>query len=224
MSVVFTDSFTVGADANIDAYPATPDYAYTLGSGTNLTVNAANDRVQKVDTATDRCARIINGAVPTGDQEITATGFAASGTDDHGGLAARIKTDGTSNFYAGYRYLPGTHADIYRVTAGPTFTNIAAQTSTAAGAQTLVFKATGAGATVALSWKVGAEAALTFNDTNAARHVSGVPGIYMYGATANVPWVDDVSVDNLAAAGGVTYPQLERGIRGLERGVYAGAP
>ena len=224
MSVVFTDSFTVGADTNIDAYPATPDYAYTLGSGTNLTVNAANDRVQKVDTGTDRLARLIDAAAPTGDQEVTATGFAASGSDNHGGLSVRVKTDGTANGYIGYRFVDSTVSKIYRVTPGPTFTEIASQTNSSTGAQTLVFSATGAGATVALSWKVGAVAALTFNDTNAARHVSGVPGIYMYGDTANVPWVDDVSVDNLAAAGGVTYPQLERGIRGLERGVYAGAP
>ena len=67
MAQVFgPDLFTVGADTNIDAYPAgDPDYAYITGrgSGSNLTANAANDRVQTPTTNTNVSARIIDAAL-----------------------------------------------------------------------------------------------------------------------------------------------------------------
>ena len=102
-AIVFTDTFTVGADTNINVYPSAgdPDYAYNNGSGANLTVNAANDRVQSPNTASTYKARIIDASVPTGDQEVIATCFNNTGFNS-GGVAVRLNTAGTDNGYLSY--------------------------------------------------------------------------------------------------------------------------
>ena len=73
MAQVFgPDTFTVGADTNIDAYPAASpnnDYSYNLGSGANLVANAVNDRVQWDGGAGGAAARLVDGAAPSGTQE-----------------------------------------------------------------------------------------------------------------------------------------------------------
>lgn len=198
MSVVFTDAFTVGANTNIDAYPSgSPDYAYNQGSGADLTVNATNDRVQTTTVSpTYLSARIIDPAVPTGDQEITAT-CNISGTDRQGYVCARCATDGSANLYAGLLDLTqANEVQIIRFDAGVYNVIASADRGFAgAGTHTLRLKVTGSGATVSLEFQVDATASVTFADTSANRKTSGPPGIA--GNSSANDWVDDVSVDNL---------------------------
>ena len=206
MSVVFTDNFTVGANTNIDAYPAAgADYAYNLGSGANLTVNAANDRVQQTATGADHAARIIDASVPTTDQQMSITSFSSGSEDSTGNACVRMKTDGTGNFYLCYASKNGGNILIYRVVAGA-FTQIASGTRTWTPPSTLIFKATGTNP-VSLLANIAGTADLTFDDSNASRHQTGVPGIHMFSTTINVSYIDDVSVDDLGTGGGLTDGQ-----------------
>jgi hypothetical protein len=199
VSVVFTDNFTVAADTNIDAYPSgSPDYAYNNGSGTNFTVNAANDRVQDLSTTTTVAARIIDAAVPTGDQEITADCFSNT-TDNSGGVAARMATAGTQNYYS--TYLEQNQANECRLHRLDTGTEVLLDSVDAGfsggSARSHRLKVTGAGATVTVEWQIGTMAARSVGDTAANRKTSGPPGIIGYNGSPNVIWVDNVSVDNL---------------------------
>lgn len=206
MAVVFTDNFTVASDTGIAAYPSgSADYAYMRGSGTNLTVNAANDRLQSPNTADEYHARIIDAAVPTtGDHEITGTVF--SDTSGNSGMLLLRCSSSADSCYAAYCDLTDpAEVRIYRFVSG-TATLIASADRglTGSAARTWVFRATGSGATVSLSLVIGGTTALTFNDTNAARLTSGAPGVGIYNGTANAVYVDDISVDDLVAGGGTT--------------------
>ena len=201
MSVVFTDTFTVAVNANIDAYPATPDYAYNNGSAGAIVVNAANDRAQWVSTVSTYKARIINGAVPTGDQQISAD-CAHDATYNSGGVAARLNAGGTDNGY--FTYLEEDQANecrLIRVDAGSEVlidSFNAGYTGAATRAHTL--KATGAGVTVTLEWSIGPSMSTrSYGDTDANRKTSGPPGIIGFNDSANIATVDNVSVDDLAS-------------------------
>lgn len=198
MSVVFTDNFTVGADVNINAYPATPDYAMTVGAAADIKVIAATDRAES-QVVTNCVARIINAAAPTGDQQITANiggGGAASV-----GLAVRCATDGTGNCYVAFFVSTSSSIELYRVDTG-TFSLLTTFTGRAFGDPFVGrFKATGAGATVTLEIQADSTAIATFDDTNALRKTSGTSGI-MNGNTST--WHDNISVDDLLAAAAAT--------------------
>ena len=101
MATLFgTDAFTVGANANLDAYPATPDYAYNLGSGSQLQVNAANDRVQQTAGAVDLIARVINPAVNTnGADTISVLALSSGSGDDAANTAVRLRPSGGNGGY-----------------------------------------------------------------------------------------------------------------------------
>lgn len=200
MSVVFTDSFTVGADVNIDAYPGTPDYAYNIGSGSNLSVNAANDRVQTTSTGQNHVARIINAAAPSGDQQIIATVGLNGVNNARGGLACRCATAGTSNLYL-YLIDPSSgDLRIYRDDSASfvLLTNFNSGQVPSDGAQTMVVKAVTNGAQVDLTYTLNALTPGTYSDTHANRKTSGPPGVSIWCTTANTgAYVDDVSVDDL---------------------------
>jgi len=204
---VFTDSFTVAADVNIDAYPATPDYAYNQGSGTNMRVVAATDKATVNVTNTSVHARIINAAVPSGDQEITADCYAADSYSS-GAVTVRMATSGNlENFYMlKVELVNVAEVRLYRCDNG-TFTLLASADRGFSGPQTVILrlKATGSGATVSLEAQVNATAVLTYDDTSASRKTSGPPGIGGWTSTTAVT-VDNVSVNDLAAGGGPIIP------------------
>lgn len=211
MTIVFTDNFTVAADTNINAYPAgSADYAYMRGSGGNLYVNAANDRMQVAGTADEYHARIIDAAVPTtGDMEITATVYSDASGSQSGELLLRCQS-GADTCYIAYVDVTGANeVQIYRCIAG-TPTLIASRDNGLVGsaARTWVFRVEGSGATVTLTLTVAGGTPLVFADTNAARITSGAPGIGGYNGTANLVYVDTLSVDDLSTGAKVPSPVL----------------
>src|SRR5262245_31348589 len=119
MTIVFgPDAFTVTSDTAISSYPSGgAKYAYNIGSGTNLTVNAANDRVQCPTANIDAMARCTDAAMPTGNQEVTCTASMTATSDSQGDPAVRLATDGTANGYIMYT-TPGGDVSIYRIDAG----------------------------------------------------------------------------------------------------------
>lgn len=208
MTVVFgPDTFTVGADIGLALYPSgSPDYSYNMGSGTNLTVNAANDRVQAPTTSTDLLGRCSDAAAPTGDQEVTASVYcnAAATPDNSAGLAVRVATAGTANGYV--VYTNGGNITIYRIDTGSFVTmspTPVARTFTT-GAQSCRFKATGAGATVSLEFQLAATAIISVTDSTASRKTAGTSGFHFFNSTANVAFVDNFQIDDLAVGGAVS--------------------
>ena len=206
MTVVFgPDTFTVSSDIGLALYPSgSPTYAYNIGSGTNLTVNAANDRIQAVTTGSDWLARCTHASMPTGDQEVTATvSTAASGVDNSGNLAVRVATDNTANGYNAYVNL-GNTIWLYRIEPGPSFVSLGSTTRTfSTGAHTGRFRATGTNP-VNLEYQLDALAVFTVSDSSANRRTAGVPGVEFFCVTANAAFVDNFQVDDLVVAGAVT--------------------
>ena len=193
-TVVFTDSFTVAADVNLDAYPGTPDYAMVVGASTDLKVIDATDRIES-QVATLAMARLINAAVPTGDQEITATM-----TADGGAVSMTVRTaSGAETAYLA-RFVPDSdEITIYRVVAGG-YTELTLCSRVFGDPFTGILKATGTGATVTISAQADATSVCSVDDSSVDRLTSGTPGFNIEGA--NIQTYDNVSVDNLAAAGG----------------------
>jgi len=204
MAVVFgPDTFTVGADVNIDAYPATPDYAYNEGSGTNMRVNAANDRVQAVLDSVRLTARCINAAAPTGDQEATATIAGANYDESH--LCVRMAVSGTlTNFYLGiFQTREGNEVWLGRLDDGALVSLASADRGLTAGTHTARIKATGAGATVSLEFQIDATTMLTYDDSSATRKTSGPSGFGVNYQDTNACWIDNFQIDDLAAGGSI---------------------
>lgn len=210
MAVVFTDNFTVTSDTNLSAYPSgSADYAYMRGSGTNLTVNAANDRVQSPSTTDEYHARIIDAAVPTtGGHEITATIY--SSTTDSGMLLLRCSASADTCYLSYCDVTQTNEVQIYRFVAGtPTLIASADRSLSGAAARTWVFRAVTNGSQVDLTLTIGGTTALTYSDTSGSRITSGAPGIGIYNGTANTAYVDNVSVDDLTS--GTQYTQAASG-------------
>ena len=201
MTVVFTDSFTVGANIDPASYPSgNPDYSYLLGAVNNAEVDATDDRLEIVSTAVDVVLRIIDTTAPTGDQQITAD-CRSEGSDDNGNVAARCAA-ATADCYVGQTIKSeANEVKIYRVTSGG-FTLIAdgdRGLANAAATHSYRLKATGTNP-VELEFQVDATAAVTFSDSDASRKQSGRSGIGGYNDATRQGWVDNVSVDDLVAA------------------------
>ncbi len=197
MAVVFTDSLTVASNVNPNVYPSSgsPDYAYIEGSG--LIVNAANDRLQAPSTGGYGVLRLIHAGLPAGDQQITASVTMGAGINPIVGVLC----DGTDNFY--YTSMDSSvtnEVTIRRVDAGtPTdLTNV--DRGLSAGAHTVRIAATVLSDHVHIEVQVDATAVIAVDDYTAGRKTSGTPVIGCYNDVANQVYVDNISVDNLAAA------------------------
>lgn len=204
MTIIVNHDYTTGADANIDAY--TEDgftYIYNLGSGSNIVVSAANDRAQPAAALGDLAARLSGAGLPTGDQEIIATLQA----DSNGSTTvnARCATSGNlGNWYSIYVDIGvANESQLYRFDNGAFNLIDDADLFNGAGSRTARLRVTGAGATVTCEWQINATTTQTFADTAATRKTSGVPGIGAYTLTAAAVWIDNLTVDDLVAAGGV---------------------
>ena len=201
MALVFgPDEFTVGADTNIDAYPAAgADYAYNVGSGSNLTVNAANDRVQR-GVAGSFVARLIDAAAPTGNQEVILDGDNINLAEASAIPMTRAATGGTDDLYfTDMNTGIANEVQLYRDDAG-TSVLLANGDRGLSGAATrrMRLRAVGSGTAISLETQIDDTRPLTFSDTAANRKTSGPPGL---GILDTATFVDNLSVDDLAATG-----------------------
>lgn len=197
MTVVFADSFTnsSGSDVNIDEWPSAgdPDYAYNVGSGDNIIVSNANDRVESAlggAFPNFKTVRLIDAAVPTGDQEITFTGR-YTGPFTETMAFARCTTTNTRDGYE----LTLEDGVVYLIRVDGTTNTILASGGSGIpdGSYTYRLRATGTNPVV-LDASVGA-IHLTYEDSSADRKESGPPGFSFVLAGG---WIDDLSVDDTA--------------------------
>lgn len=255
--IVFSDTFTVGADVNINAYPGTPDYSMAQGAAADIKVIASTDRATTQPNSVDAMARIINVLAPTGDQEITGD-VNDAGSSDGGSLGLRVAA-ATADFYTAY--VDGSQANEVRIDrwgAGAAVTIASADRGLAASGTHSIRARAKDTATVNLEVQVDGTAILTFADSAADRKQSGRPGVGGFSVVGSA-WVDNISVDDLVVGvaprlvpihmrgpfsrpkfpkprwrapeelvsapppSTVTYPELERIIRGVARGVIIGA-
>jgi hypothetical protein len=198
VAVVFTDAFTVASDIGLTSYPSgSPDYGECL-DGWALTVNAANDRVQ-TDNLGPLIARIVNAAVPTGDQKITCD---IGWTTDYDSGYVGCRGDSTGNCYVIMRASTTTW-ELYRFDNRTyTLLNSYGVSTTDNSSGSVSLKATGT-TTVALTPTIAGADRTTYNDSSANRKTSGTPCVALY-RSSGTPWLDNVSVDDLQA-GGNTY-------------------
>lgn len=222
MSVVFTDSFTAGADTDIESWPAASpnnDYDYILFAGANnLRVTAATDRCEANSGGNDQIARISDASVSSGvDYQISLDAFRTGGYSG-GYPAVRCGAADSGNCYL-VLCASSTVQELYRCNGG-TFTLLSSGSITAADStlHAWTLRASGTGATVTLTWTLDGSADQTFGDSSGSRLTTGVVGIggYMDGTAYSV-YVDNVSVDNMSA--GATsfpfHPASRRALAGL---------
>lgn len=194
---ITTVDFTAAVDTNLDTFGG---WAYMLGSGGAMLVDATNDRVQVTGFAgSDVRARYTGAGTTTADQEVTLQVNVK--TFNNAGILTRCAAGADTCYAAIIEPAQANQLRIYRIVAGvATLLASAAVTITAPGVNSIRFKTTGSGATVALEAAVNGSAALTYADTDAARLTSGHPGVH--GTTdENFTWFDTFVVDTLAAAG-----------------------
>ena len=205
MAQVFgPDTFTVGADTNIDAYPAgDPDYTYATGSGSDLTVNAANDRAQSPQTLVDPAARVSDAGAPTGAQEIIAD-CSDNGTGAKAGVTTRHATTGNlANYYL--HEVDGadvSEVEMWRADDG-SFISLAAvdRGLPASATRRLRFRTVLSGASISLEAQPDDTRPVVVGDTAATRKTSGPSGVRISSSVANAVFIDNLSIDDLAATG-----------------------
>lgn len=215
--IVHTDPFTVGADTDFGSYGS---WSAALGAAGAMRVVAATDRLETVTTNADHWCRWTGPGSPTGDQKIRARlRIENSGGGSHGACALLVRTDGVGNGYNGFwTSTPGGTGTVefYRVTGDGTVFTFLDSGGTITGGNTYAgyFVARGAGAVVSLEAgdDINGAAVVTFDDSNAARHTSGLVAAQVYTNSAthavgggSPAWVDDVEIDNL-----VTGAKLRR--------------
>lgn len=205
-TILFRDAFTVGVDTNIDAYPSSaPDYAYSVGSGGDIFVSAANDRVEQTSLA-DAAFRLIDPSAPTGDQEVTCR--LNNTASNSGRPGVRGATSGTlTNYY--FIIINISEADEVKMLrtddGASTLLAVADRGLSGETARFVRVRATGSGATVSTLVQVDGTAPLTFDDTSASRKTSGVP---TYETNNAAHWMDDYQVSD-AAAQRMYFPEAE---------------
>jgi len=198
MAVIFgPDTFTVGADTNIDAYPSgNPDYAYSRGSGSTITVNAANDNAEN-NSASPSVARVIDPAVSASMvvQEGRATVLVPSaGGNSEVGIAVRYSS--STRGYAGALTRLINEVVIMEDDAGLTTLASADKGLVTDVAYSASFRAVGGAGGAWLTLIINGQA-LTFSDTTAP--ANGAPGVYFDGAApTDKSTLDNFEVDDLA--------------------------
>jgi hypothetical protein len=193
-----TINFTAGADTNLDAFGAGPDWAYLVGSAGNLTVNATNDNVQVTGFAgSPYRARYIGSATVTGDQDVTATVRVKNFND--AGVLAKCSAVADSCYLARIETSQTNEVRLYRVIAGAETLLGSWDDSLTAGTHTIRLRAVVNGSAVDLSVQSNSNSTHTYSDTDASRLTSGNPGLY--GLTdEGYPTLDNWILDDLAAA------------------------
>jgi hypothetical protein len=206
MSVVFTDNFTVSSDTDLNAYPSgSADYAMSIGTASNLQVEADSDNVLARSTSETLVARIIDASMPTGDQQISATcGYSASWNS--GEIFVRMATSPNyGNFYSLKLETWSAVDDIklYRADDG-VYTLLDTDSSglSTPGTATLTLKAEGT-YPVELTGTVNG-VTVSYSDSTGDRKTAGPPGIGIWTESTSGASVDNVSVDNLVVLTALT--------------------
>ena len=183
-TVLFTDTFTVSASADINAYPSgSPDWAYSQGTGSNIQVIDTTDRLE-CSAASNKVARVIDASVPStmGNQLVRLDVMCPSGCA--AGAALRYNT--TTRGYQGTHDATGSvnEVAIYEDNAGATLVADGDRSLTASTTYPVVFSALGGSAECNLRLVINNTAAVTFRDTTAP--ATGSPGVYMFGVGAAI--------------------------------------
>ncbi len=195
----YSDQFTVGANANLDAYPAAGTWSMIRGASGELVVNAANDRVQTGVASSSREAEYI-GSVITANQEIRATVYASSDGAQVGYVMARnTGVHNTYTFYYGYIDKSATNeVSLWRHdgTSGDTLLTDADRGLSGNGAHTARLRVITNPVTgnVEIEYQVDATAVVTFTDTSGSKLLTGKPGLGIYNDTANTAYIDNVEI------------------------------
>jgi hypothetical protein len=189
---IYSDTFTVGADAELDAYDA--DWVKVSANQDDVSVIAANDRLEGTNSVGNNADYTWTGQTVL-EERIQATlnaGSAWSSLTVRGDLDMNnylAEWDSSSNAIILYRatgFTGGSGGSWTQVAFGGTV----ASSTTYTGAY---LKATG---TNPVELEGGDDtngaAAVTYSDSNAARHQSGQPGISM--ATNSGGWIDNVEI------------------------------
>jgi hypothetical protein len=207
MSVVYSTGFVASATEPLDVWSA--DWREIAVAGIapdeGLRVESASDQLEipfsgSIGTPRGGTYRLVAGGAPTADQEVTADVEIVGAS--RAGIMLRMPTDdANSGYFCALQDDGGaTYLRIWRRVAGVE-TQVA--TATVSGnTGTLVARATGTNP-VALTLTRGSDQ-VTYSDSDAARLQAGTPGlsgVQEGAATAASAWMDDYSVDNLAAAG-----------------------
>lgn len=206
--LVFSDTFTVGADVDPASYPGTPDYSYLLGAVNDAQIPAANDRVEIVVTSSDVVLRLLNAACPTGDQEILAD-CRVEGGFYQGYVAARCHATVDDCYVGEMDLTTANEVQIYRRDTGSGFTLLASADRgfvDTSGTHSYRLRATGTNP-VSLTFQVDATAALGFDDSDALRKQSGRNGLGGVNGVARTGWVDNLTIDDLVASSEPIYTQ-----------------
>jgi len=212
-TILFRDSFTVGADTDIASYPSAgdPDYAYVSGVGSpgDLTVNAANDRVEITVVGSPRSFVLIDASAPTGDQDVVCRGNTVASAGQSTAAAARHSTSTNDLYRVQFNDTAANEVEIVRTDAG-TPTTIASADRGLSGTATRFFRmrATGTGATVSTLVQIDGTSPLTFDDTAANRKTSGNPGGRLPSSAIGTFWFDDLQATD-AAAQRMYFPETE---------------
>jgi hypothetical protein len=202
VSVVFTDTFTVGSDTELSSYPSAgaPDYARISGTGT-FTANAVNDYVRAAGTSTEIVYRIINAAAPTGSQEITVDNYHAAGNYETFGACVRCAS--TADAYVAI-VVSGSTVELYRMDSGTmNLIATASRTNTMNAVVACRFKAVTNGSQVDIEFQANATAVVTYSDTSGSRKTSGTPGLWSYFGGAGF-YADNISLDDLTTGTAVS--------------------
>ncbi len=194
-SIIFgPDSFTVGSDTNIDAYPGGgANYTYAVGSGTDLTVEAANDRVKAIG-APDIWANVTNAAVPStlGDQEIRAV-VSNSTISNNGSVHITCKGSGDEAYLGVLDPSSANEVILYELINGAA--------NLLASADRLLVGLTAY--TTALTCRSGTQRLIIDGETEItatdATLSTGRPGIYGFESSGSATgWLDNYEVDDLS--------------------------
>lgn len=178
------------------------------GGNQGLLVNATSDALEVPYSGTFNVSRsgtyrLDAAGVPTGDQEVHATLTRVGNTT----ASVMLRMPGTAN--SGYVFGVGvgyaTEVGIWRRVDGTD--TLLANVAVSGNTHTVRCRAVGTNPVVLEMWE-GDTLLLSYNDSNAARHTTGKPGVFGRqggDSTADSGWVDDYSVFDVAALGVVDF-------------------
>jgi hypothetical protein len=174
---IYATSFVASSNATLDAWEPS-NWREIAVTATVPIVDATLDQYVVAYSGTISEARagrhrFIGSGAPVGDQSVIFTAEA----NDAGGLSAMLRMP-TNDANAGYEFhysRDNNRMEIYRVVAG--VRTLLAQGGTPSNPDTFTCSATGTNP-VALSMSDGTTT-VTYDDSDAARHEVGTPGIYV---------------------------------------------
>lgn len=194
---IVSDTFTVGANTELTAYNAAYSFVANLSdASTTLSVRDATDNLQQPDATKEACYRytglgLLNQRVSA---TLTLTAAGASDTSlwarlDANGNGYKALWDVTSNFIQVSRRTGNGATDTQLATGGTV------GAATYANAYIKVTTVSSSGVRIQAGDDTNGDV-IDVTDTDAARHLTGDPGIRMYSLTGLTGGVDNFQVSN----------------------------